>query len=331
MRPPVSMVGAILMGAVSVLVFPAAAAPEEVPTQEQVEAFKDGAEKLMIESQRRVAETAHVVAMTDAPQEEVAAMLAANLEGVFAASYRLFHNAFPARPDSPKLHAYLFTSEAQYRLLGAPSKSWGAYLSPGLIAFHQERFSPPELRNTAIHEGVHAYLDMYVSKPGIELPMWLHEGLASYMQHSIVESGVIQPGLFYQKERYEAYGSAIIDTSIPLLMARDVDLKKGKLPVEELLLPAGHEDFQRRGAARLYRSSWALVHFLRHGPPDGSKKFLALVRDLAGGTGFEDALLENYDMTIAELESAAGDYVKTTLTQPPANPRGSLRGRPAAK
>jgi hypothetical protein len=281
----------------------------------------------LIPSQRRVAETAHVIAITDAPQPEAAAILAANVESVFASSYRLFDGEFPARPDSPKVVAFLFASQRQYENFVAHRKSWGSYLSPGLIAFHQELW---DLRGTSIHEGVHAYLDLYVSKPGIELPMWLHEGLATYMQLSVVESGVIQFGVFYQKERYRVFDT-VVGVSVPLSVARDVDLKKGKLPVEELLLSAAHEDFQRRGAARLYRSSWALVHFLRHGEPDGSKKFLALVHDLAGGTGFEDALRENYDMTIAELEVAAGEYVTSTLTQPPPNPPGSLRRQPATK
>lgn len=114
------------------------------------------------------------------------------------------------------------------------------------------------------HESTHALLHYHVG----EMPIWLDEGLAEYFEVA-------------RKDRAEAnpYLAEVVRQS-------------------QLGWTADLDDLQRRrGMADMnqsqYRDSWAWVHFLLHGPPEGRTaldEYLKRIRDDQPDRGFRETL-----------------------------------------
>src|SRR5439155_19850625 len=114
-----------------------------------------------------------------------------------------------------------------FRALRAEFGVWdlaeGFYHSPGLLAAHLEMTSSEELLHLLLHEAVHAYLDRYIERPGVRLPLWLNEGLAEYFGNSDIKDGRIVPGGHRQRAvLYQNPTLAWRGSSASMLSASDV-------------------------------------------------------------------------------------------------------------
>lgn len=121
----------------------------------------------------------------------------------------------------------------------------------------------------AAHEGWHQYTQVAFDHP---LPIWLEEGIATYMEGLRASGGEIR---FEPKRNWERRGA----------LSRAI--RRGELiPMEELLSRPPH-DFLEEGKGRLltyYGQVWALTHFLLEGENGKYADGLATaVEDAASG------------------------------------------------
>ena len=110
-----------------------------------------------------------------------------------------------------------------------------------------------DMARTIQHEGFHQYLDRAMDDP----PVWFNEGMAEYWETAQREDGVLQGGQVRK------------DHIATLLRSR-----RQVLPLQQFVYGA-RADFYRFAQLR-YAQGWALVHFLRKGPPANQKLFKAL-------------------------------------------------------
>ncbi|HUS46284.1 MAG TPA: hypothetical protein VM219_09720 [Phycisphaerae bacterium] len=132
------------------------------------------------------------------------------------------------------------------------------------------------LQEVLAHEGTHAFFQLY--RKSVDLPRWLHEGLAEYM------TVVNNKDLRREKQKY-AIQHAQHGSSIRNLLKRD----------------------PRFGISYLeYNISYTLVEFLLRA---GKEKFKTFVHALKDGKEPETALKEAYGWSFLELEHRWRIYV----------------------
>jgi hypothetical protein len=141
---------------------------------------------------------------------------------------------------------------------------------------------PQRLQELFAHEGTHAFFQLY--RKVVDLPLWLHEGLAEFM------TVVNDKGLMSQKQEWSKS------------MARE-----GASIGQILEVPSG-QGF----AYPAYSVSYTLVEFLLTAGKSKFKKFIDLVKD---GKPQEEALQEAYGFGLAELERRWYVFVKEYLPQ----------------
>ncbi len=134
---------------------------------------------------------------------------------------------------------------------------------------------------TLVHEYVHAVLDdlRQASPPGQRVPVWLNEGLATYVEWRYLGS-----------------------EDPPLILANRLRgaARAGHLP--RLSAMAGQALISQRDPAVAYATSAIAVReLLRQGSPS---RLLTLIRDVAQGTPFEEALRQHYGRSTKDLEEA---------------------------
>ena len=151
-----------------------------------------------------------------------------------------------------------------------------------------------ETLETLVHEGFHQYLHNLVQKA----PHWFNEGMASYFESVDFAGGETGIGLPV-KIRVEWMNSV-----------RHVNETLGDLMK---LSPA--EFMDRRRVSDHYAQSWALCHFLRHGPALGKQTFLQYTDQVIQGATREEAFARTFGKLPAkdwsELESAFTAHVNT--------------------
>jgi hypothetical protein len=128
---------------------------------------------------------------------------------------------------------------------------------------------PRRLQELFAHEGTHAFVQLY--RRVVDLPLWLHEGLAEFM------TVVNDKSLAAQKQQWS------------MRMAREGTSIR---PILEV--PSG-QGF----AYPAYSVSYTLVDFLLTANRSKFKKFIDLLKD---GKPQEEALKEAYGFGLAELE-----------------------------
>jgi hypothetical protein len=138
------------------------------------------------------------------------------------------------------------------------------------------------LQELFAHEGTHAFFQLY--RRVVDLPLWLHEGLAEFM------TVVNDKSLAAQKQQWS------------VRMAR-----QGASIRPILEVPSG-QGF----AYPAYSVSYTLVDFLLTAGKSKFKKFIALVKD---GKPQEEALQEAYGFGLAELERRWYVFVREYLPQ----------------
>jgi len=256
------------------------------------------------------------VVYTDAPSEDVARITAGNLESVFNILQGLLGARVPPYPEPYRVIVFLYASRPEFEALRnrMVGYEWatGFYYPAGLLAFHMQMPSSEALVGTLLHEGTHAFLDRYVSRPGVVIPRWMHEGLAEYIGNSRIQKGKLVPGRQRKLEVYRGPGFAVTGRSAPQMSAEGLKavMKKGQaIPLSELVT-ADADAFYGERAETFYAEAWLFVHFLRHGDESwADERFPSLVLYLAEGHPSEPALEEVYGDP-AELEAAFQEYVR---------------------
>jgi len=129
---------------------------------------------------------------------------------------------------------------------------------------------PKRLQELFAHEGTHAFFQLY--RRVVDLPLWLHEGLAEFM------TVVNDKSLVAQKQQWS------------------VRIAREGTPIRPILeVPSG----QGFASYPAYSVSYTLVDFLLTAGRSKFKKFVDLVKD---GKPQEEALQEAYGFGLAELE-----------------------------
>lgn len=184
--------------------------------------------------------------------------------------------------DGQKFQVYLFAGQKGYSRylegldLSIPIHTAGLYspeLQQLLIWNLPER---EDMLRTIRHEGFHQYFDQLVT----DMPIWLNEGLAEYVEVSRYKAGKPQAGIVRQSH------------------VRALALVRSRGSIESFLKMTPRQ-FYGPTAALNYSKSWALVRYLRGGKPQVRAVFDRLVAALAAGKSRDEALedaLEGVDM-----------------------------------
>jgi hypothetical protein len=137
----------------------------------------------------------------------------------------------------------------------------------------------------------HEYVHLAAANLRLDLPLWLTEGLAEYYSTFEVARG----------GRKATVGQSI--TSHPL------ELRSQWLSLDELrtVTPDSklYNEAERRSV--FYAQSWALVHYLLHGPPPGRDWFTKYISAIDGGAGEAEAWTRIFGKQ--PLETGLRDYV----------------------
>ncbi len=142
---------------------------------------------------------------------------------------------------------------------------------------------PKRLQELFAHEGTHAFFQLY--RKVVDLPLWLHEGLAEFM------TVVNDKSLAAQKQEWS------------------VRMARQEASIQQILeVPSG----QGFASYPAYSVSYTLVEFLLTAGKSKFKKFIDLLKD---GKPQEEALQEAYGFGLAELERRWYVFVKEYLPQ----------------
>ena len=131
-------------------------------------------------------------------------------------------------------------------------------------------------------------------------PLWFNEGLAEYYSTLEVSSDGRR---------------AVIGKPVPRHVAL---LRERRLPLAELFSitaasPIYSSDTPERSG--MYAQSWAMVHHALHSQPRRRDALIDLAFRLAAGMTPEQAVLEAYGMTIADLEREVQAYTRREIYQ----------------
>jgi hypothetical protein len=203
---------------------------------------------------------------------------------------RRFADFRPGR-ERVKFNVYLFRNKADYvKLLGPGSEHSGGMYSRSrkLLAAFLGDLGREELRRTLQHEAFHQFADANL---GLNLPMWIQEGLAE----------VYGDGVWT--------GDGFLLGEVPPHRIRTLraDIQNGRLiDFRELMTISNEKWFENMAdpvkSKTQYNQSWAMCHFLlfatdAEGNPKFRQRFLRmlhLTRTLDADSAFREAFSSNY-------------------------------------
>lgn len=246
--------------------------------------------------------------LTDAPPGTAATLLG-HLEMASRAATDLLGGLVPLQPAREQLVTVVFTSRARYREMArrADAFEWsaGLYHPAGFLAFHLEWAEPEPLLATLVHEATHAVMDQRVMRPGVLLPRWLDEGLATYLGFSEVEDGVLVPGRggrWLERMRFVPVGPPSGEGQGE---GGGGSEPRGRPFTLQDLMASGATTFYGERREQYYRDAWKAVHFLRHGEEGwAEERFPRLILYLAEGYDMAAAFRRVYGVAPEELEKA---------------------------
>ncbi len=178
-----------------------------------------------------------------------------NLLGEMAHLQQDLHTQLGIDPPREPIHMFLFDQRATYQNYIEqyfPNVPFRQALfikerGPGMVfAFRSNDFEV-DLRHESTHALLHAALPM--------VPLWLDEGLAEYFEVRRERRAVEHP--HHGKLRWAA--------------------RFGKLPKIQVLERIEALDEMGQGE---YRSAWAWVHFMLHGPPEARRVLVRFLGDI---------------------------------------------------
>jgi hypothetical protein len=238
----------------------------------------------------RLAETRHYLVVSDA-DSKMTATFVRWAEALYENLRRQFEIGQNDRVWDGKCVLMVFASRATFtahgRMFdGCDSSRAGAYFAvearaadePQLvhICLPLDTRDPRRLQELFAHEGTHAFFQLY--RRSVDLPLWLHEGLAEYM--TVVNDATLRPR----------------KVQLAVLAARRATPLAGLLergPYTHLSYPE-------------YSIAYTLVDFLVTAGKVRFKKFIDALKD---GKDQKAALQEAYGWTFADLERRWRVYV----------------------
>ncbi len=308
----------LIIGAIVVVGVPRAEEPESAreearpPTRAEVAQF---AESLIRSDQRHAVSTKRFVVVSDSYEKAAAAVFARNFETVFTLldSILPFDDGALPLSDDDKVLAYVFWKEAEYQkfagFLGREAHTTsGVYIHGfNMLAFHLETIAPSETRGILVHECTHAYLAQRAKQTSFVIPLWFHEGLATYVGLSDVKDGEIHLGSYSASARADTRMTWTYFRSSArqlLEQARRATQRKRDPLTFETLFGAGKEAFENeKTAGESYGTSWLVVYYLRHGQPTWAKEaFPTFVHTMFDGRPSREALEAAYGVPVTQLE-----------------------------
>ena len=179
-----------------------------------------------------------------------------------------------------KFKVFLFSGQAGYeahiqRILSGvrPAHTAGVYSGNLKQLFIWNQRDRESMLTTVRHEGFHQYLD----RVSASTPTWFNEGLAEYYEVGGVLKGRWREGLMHEHD------------------LSTLQEAEGLVPLERFVF-MDREAFYK-GSSRNYAQAWAFVHFLRHDPRDGGRRFSELFELLTRNVPAEQALKRVFGKT----------------------------------
>ena len=265
------------------------------------------------------ASTTHFEIYTDVADAKTIVNIGQNLESTYAVIARALARTGKTLPENDKTAVFVYGSRGSFnafrRQLGIPGESFvGLYFPTGVLAFTMEVDTIGALRSAMIHEATHAYLGALSRAGRIDLPLWLNEGFATYVDHSEVKDGDMILGSRAGWSSYIAGGTRFHETSLAKVGAKTIRAaaKKNQLIPTERLLRAGPDEFYGEKAPLYYAQAWALVHFLIHGQEGwDTERFPSVIQRVVEGQPARDAVRIVYGLDGERLDAAYVEYLKT--------------------
>jgi len=277
--------------------------------------YGERARRHLVPEKTRKSTSPRFVVYTDAPDKDVAQIVAQDMEATFNVLSELLQPWIEPYPEPYRVVVFVYHSESSFSALKREVRSvdWsvGFYNPLGLIALHMEMPSADSLLAVLLHEATHAYIDRYVARPGVVAPRWLDEGLADYISSSQIKKGKLIPGRTRRAEIYQVPWGLMMGRSSEQLTVTELRraLKEGRALSLQEMLAADRREFYGEKRSLYYGLAWLLVHFLRHGDPDWSdEQFSRLVLLVAEGYPPLEALRQTYDDP-ARMQDRFRDYV----------------------
>lgn len=189
--------------------------------------------------------------------------------------YRRLTESFASRTPK-KMNIFIFRDERTYAAMGGRLDLGGQFnVTKGVFINAKPAVAPSRVWEVAQHECMHQFA---MAAIGDKLPMWVHEGLATYMEH----------GLWT--------GNSLITGVIPperLKSVREMIQKRQLAPFARMMSVGPREwDMSARGeaAGRMYDQVWSMIHFLYNADEGKYRQaFGQFLSDVAGGKKWADA------------------------------------------
>ncbi|MFH1230223.1 MAG: DUF1570 domain-containing protein [Planctomycetota bacterium] len=177
----------------------------------------------------RTKETDHYVITANLTQEALDD-LCFLMECFFFEASRIFK--FYNAPDY-KLKVYVFKNNDEYDKNGGIFGSGGVFMGDRIMTFYQ----PSHTTSVLLHEGTHQFVHMVCSS---KVPLWIHEGLASYYESSKFEGTSLKTNIV-NRERLKK-------------MQERISQKTASTFDDIINLDVGFSGYE-------YAHSWSLIYF----------------------------------------------------------------------
>jgi hypothetical protein len=181
-----------------------------------------------------------------------------------------------------RLPFVLFKSGEDYKKMGMPEGSAGAFTGRVLLATYRGQTTWRIVQHEGFHQFVHSVIRG-------EIPIWVNEGLAEYFGEGIwtgdgMVTGVVPPAR--------------------LARLREHIREKRLLPTAAML-KMSHREWNAKLSGRNYDQAWSMVHFLVHAD-DGKyrKAFSSFINDLSRGLDWQDAYRRRFGSDTEAFEEA---------------------------
>jgi hypothetical protein len=196
----------------------------------------------------------------------------------------------------PRVEGLLFASEIDYE--GVAGRSAGAFVTwegePDGVLVIKEDEDRAWMDVVVAHELAHRF----VAARHPQLPAWLHEGLATYLETARHQGNRLLIGGLPQSILHFELGGG-------------VDLRT---------LSQANADFHGAGAGALYASAWAVVHYLANGAGGANHlRFRRVVAQMGDTPAGPEERLEAFarffpEKTFDEIDAAAHVHARRMLT-----------------
>lgn len=160
----------------------------------------------------------------------------------------------------------------------------------GAVSLGGSRF---DTRERIYHEIAH----WHMQKAGIDLPLWLHEGVAQIYQSFTLTGDKLRLG-HHREGLFEHVRIAGTPPLAPLIQTAELDISS-----------AG---FKHGRTDLFYAQSWSLAHMLVFGAEGGSMtKITNYIAALRRGAGPEEAFVIGFGMSLSDAHARLDTYIRS--------------------